>query len=127
MPSTHFLNVDLDIASLANLSPLVEAIGDKAIVLSSDSNGSSYRVSLELSTNEAVDAQTSIASLVEVVIKLPSAARAIWDQAIVRDFNVGIQAGTEPHAFVMPLLGATLRAVTDIGGRVVVTVYGAEG
>ena len=52
--------------------------------------------------------------------------KRLWDGATKRDFNIGIQGGTRPRAFVFALLPQTLAAVAHLGARVVMTVYAVD-
>ena len=125
MGTTHFLSVDLDVESRDELAPFINALGSQAFALSPHTQGAMARVSLEL-TSHLDDADSSLAKFVELIASLPSEVRSVWDRASVRDLNVGIQGGTEPHEFVTTLTVATLRAVADIGARVLFTVYRAS-
>jgi hypothetical protein len=50
----------------------------------------------------------------------------VWNQAYRRDFNVGIQAGLKPHSYELSLKPETLKLVSSVNARVVVTIYAAE-
>jgi hypothetical protein len=71
-------------------------------------------------------ADALIVDLVRLVKSLPRAARVVWNQAYRRDFNVGIQAGLKPHSYELSLKPETLKLVSSVNARVVVTIYAAE-
>ena len=125
---TRFLNVDLDIWSASPLDSLVRAFGRSVVVLHAGSEGrKGYGAHLELArSGSSTDADRLIRSFVRLVKKLPRQARASWNRARRRDFNVGIQAGPQPYSYELPVEPGTLAAVASVDARLVVTVYGAE-
>jgi hypothetical protein len=124
---TTLLNVDLDIISKSRLEPLVAAFGSKVSVLYVGPERSRYGAHLELGgARFPRSADTAIEALAALVSHLPRPARKLWDQARVKDFNIGIQGGFRPHCSEFPLNAETLRAVARLGARVVVTVYSAH-
>lgn len=124
--TTTFLNVDLDISSRSDLAPLVVALGRKVIPLYVGREGRGYSAHLELA-RVPKDANTAIQRFTTLVRALPADARALWQTAATRDFNVGIQAALHPHAYTHALAPDTLSAAASLNARVVFTVYAAEG
>jgi hypothetical protein len=122
--ATSYLNVDLDLWSRVPLDPLVRAFGRRIVVLHVGEEGRRYTAHLELAS-ATTDADRAIRTFVPLVDKLPPVARRLWTGALVREFNVGIQAGHHPHAFALNLQPATLHAVARVGARVGITVYAA--
>jgi hypothetical protein len=123
-----FLNVDLDIEAPYDLAPFVETLGDKVYDLHTGPLETGFQTHLELS-GEAVqpeDAETAIQGFVNLLNHLTPDMKGLWDGATKRDFNIGIQAGTKPHAFEVSLLPQTLAAVAHLGARVVMTVYAVD-
>src|SRR5262245_47215933 len=106
--STKFLNVDLDIWANRSLRPLVDALGRRVVVLFVGKEGRRYGAHLELSA-ALKDPNRILSRFVEHVHDLPRPARALWNGASVRAFNVGIQAATQPHSFELQLEPETLR------------------
>ena len=121
---TEYLNVDLDIAARGDLQPLVDAFGKRVFALHVTRLRGRCLAALELAatTNTADQAIQRLAAL---VASLPPAARRLWNAASVRDFNIGIQAGRDPYAFSCVVSKEAVAAVTAVGGRVVITVYGS--
>lgn len=54
---------------------------------------------------------------------LPPAARALWDGATRRTFDIGIDSGLTPWATQWRLSSTTLRQAADVGADIVITVY----
>ena len=118
----HFLNVDLDLQSGENLQPILDALGGEVDVLHAGRVNRAYNAHLELSTYTR-NADATIGGLCALIELLPAAAKAIWDKAKVRDFNVGVQAAAKPYCFEIKLAAKTVKAVSSVGGRIVFTVY----
>jgi hypothetical protein len=126
MDQTYFLNVDLDVFSRSSLEPLAAAFGSKVIPLYVGPHGSRYRAHFELGGSHRKSADALIVGLVQLVRNLPRAARLVWNQAYRRDFNIGIQGGFKPHCYELPLKAETLKLVSSVNARVVVTIYAAD-
>jgi hypothetical protein len=122
---TTFLNVDLEVSSREDLSPLADALVPKLIVLHVGRVGRTYRASFELPTQSKTPDQ-AIRRLVAAVGTLPVRQRALWTRATIRDFNIGIQAAHEPMCREFALDPLTVKLVSRIRARIVFTVYGAD-
>jgi hypothetical protein len=125
---TCFLNVDLDVEAPYDLASFVEALGEKVFDLHTGPLEAGFQTHLELS-GEAIrheDAEAAISGFVKLLTQLAPDTKRLWDGATKRDFNIGIQGGTKPHAFVFALLPQTLAAVAHLGARVVMTVYAVD-
>ena len=64
--------------------------------------------------------------LVALVRGLPPKGRALWNRAQRRDFNVGIQAASQPYSYELPLEVSTVRAAAAVNARIVFTIYGND-
>jgi hypothetical protein len=123
-----FINVDLDIEAPHDLAPLVEALGAQVSDLHTGPLGDGFQSHLEIALREDLpsDADATIQEFVKLLRQLPLAAKKLWDGATQRDFNIGIQAGTHPHAFMFALTAQTLADVVQLGAQVVMTVYAVD-
>jgi hypothetical protein len=122
--ATQFLNVDLDLTSRKDLGPLLQAFDEKVVVLHSAKQRGVHHVSLELyEFSRYVEPETCMGRFVQLVRRLPLPARRLWNGAVERQFNIGIQAGRKGAAFTSRIKTATLRRVAEIGGEIVITVY----
>jgi hypothetical protein len=119
---THFLNVDLDIYSHKDLQPLVTAMGRKVIVLYVGRQKRTYSAHLEL-YRMAKTADSTIRSFCALVRALAPRERKLWDQAKVRDFNIGVQSGMQPRSYELALQEETVKSASELGARIVFTVY----
>jgi len=119
---TRFLNVDLDILSRTSLEPLVTALGKGIFVHYVGAEGRQQGAHLSLSSyGQSADAL--MRALVRRVNRLTPAARKLWDGAVSREFNVGIQAGLTPHSHELLVSSETLKMVAKVGGRIGITTY----
>jgi len=123
--ATCFLNVDLDVSAPQDLTPFVQALGSKVFDLHTGPAGAGYQTHLELAT-QPESAERGIKGFVKVLSALPAPARSLWKKATQRDFNIGIQGGTEPRAFELALEPETLKSVERLGARIVVTIYAVD-
>jgi hypothetical protein len=121
--ATTFLNVDLDVSSREDLAPLGDALHPQVHALHVGRVGRHYWARFEL-RGQPRTPDTAIRRLVTAIQRLPARQRTRWNRAIRRDFNIGIQAATHPHASAFPIEPPTVAMVGKMGGRIVVTVYG---
>jgi hypothetical protein len=120
--TAEFLNVDLDVWSREDLTPLVEALEPGLFALHITRVGRGWRARFELS-RQPKTADAAIRRLAAAVERLPAGQRARWRRARRREFNIGIQAAAEPHAGEFPIEAATVARVARLGGRLAVTLY----
>ena len=71
-------------------------------------------------------ADQTINAFCRLIRGLPQAERKLWDDAKVRDFSIGIQAGEEPSARDFAIEAKTVTAVSELNARIVLTVYGVK-
>jgi hypothetical protein len=122
--STHFLNVDLDIYSASNLEPLVSAMGKDVEVLFLGRIKRTYQAHLELAYSGLSDTpDPTIRDFCDLVRRLPRAARRLWNTAKKRDFNIGVQSATQPYSYEIAVEAETVKAVSELGARIVLTIY----
>lgn len=97
---THYLNVDLDILAPVSLDDLVRGFGDAALILYVGGARRKYEAHVELASSRmSSSADHTIIALARLVQRLPPRHRKVWNSAKLREFNIGIQAGFEPHGF----------------------------
>jgi hypothetical protein len=121
---TEFLNVDLDVYSRSNLEPLAVELGDRVSVLYVGRERGMRSVHLEIAGQPA-GADEAIRAFVGLVRKLSRAKKKLWNGAKSREFNIGVQSGNLPRCLEISLEAKTVELVAEVGGRIVVSVYGA--
>jgi hypothetical protein len=122
LAATHFLNVDLDLHSSRDLQALVTALGERVVVLYAGRIKRTHRVHLELAKITKT-ADATIRGFCALIKALPKVDRNLWNAAKVRDFNIGVQAGSKPHCSEFALATETIKVVYRLGARIVFTVY----
>jgi hypothetical protein len=68
----------------------------------------------------------AIQIFVRLIEDLPPVAKRLWDEANLRNFDVGIQGGVTPRAFQFSLRPDTLAAVSRLKANVALTVYAVD-
>jgi hypothetical protein len=122
---THLLNVDVDVWARFPLDLMVAAFGERVFVHYVGSEGKMFGAHFSIpGGGRDVDKLTQ--KLAALVTKLPRAAKVLWNRAISREFNIGIQAGVKPHSSELRLEHTTLAAVARVHGRLVITTYAPE-
>jgi hypothetical protein len=117
-----FLNVDLEIASRRDLQPLVNILGQNVIVLYKGCDRRTHRAHLEL-FGTAKTADAAIRRFCDLLDRLPKPARALWNSAKERDFNIGVQAAMQPRSYEIALAQETVAAMAALKARIVFTLY----
>jgi len=120
---TSFLNVDLDIWSRKPLDKLVQALGRRVVTLYAGRDGRRHVAHLEMESART-DPDRLIRGFVSLIQRLPPRERRMWDSAERREFNLGIQAGSDNHE--LRLSAETVRATADVKASIGVTVYGVR-
>jgi hypothetical protein len=116
---TTFLNVDLDIRTQAGMSNLLSALGDTAFALHAEGQFACLELLEQPETPE-----DAIARFSTRIAGLQGDAREEWNRCSERTFDIGIQAGDEPHQVRYRLPASVLALVASIGADVAFTVYG---
>lgn len=122
--STQYLTVDLEITSRTDLAPMVAALGRKVNVHFCGRVNRKYLACLDSNLSKSADA--TIRRFCKLIHALPKAERVLWDTATFRDFNIGIQAGVAPYSYELALSPDTVKAASELGARIAVTVYAAD-
>ncbi len=104
----------------------MSALGEKVNVLYVGRIGRTYCAHLELAKITKT-ADATIRGFCALIEGLPKAQRDLWNAAKKRDFNIGVQAGTQPFSRDFALAEETLKAACKLGARIVFTVYAPEG
>jgi hypothetical protein len=119
---THFLNIDLDIYSKHDLSPLVKCFGRKVVVLHAGLEHRNYSAHLEIAKSTKT-ADSTIRAFCKLVEALAKQERVLWNNATVRSFSIGIQAGAQPNPRDFRIEQKTIKAICDISAEIILTIY----
>jgi hypothetical protein len=123
--ATHYLNVDLDIYSRHDLRPLVKGFGAKVNVLYVGRDRGQYCAHLEIIQHTGT-ADSTIWAFCRLIEGLPEPERLLWNNATVRSFSVGVQAGTQPNSCDFTIRPRTVNAVSEVAAQIVLTIYAPE-
>jgi hypothetical protein len=125
---TRYLNTDLDLESVTDLSALSDDLARrKWVVLHSGQHEDGiWRASFEHLWNSEAGPEEAILGMLDVLERLPARLKAIWTACQKRDFNIGIQSEQQPHAFEQALSNELLARVVSGGASISITVYGTS-
>lgn len=128
---TTFLNVDLDLWAAYDLAPLVGAFGPHVSDMftgAAEVEEGAFQTHLELAIGERNpwNPDAAIQAFVRLVDGLAPTARRLWDEANVRNFDIGIQGGLTPRAFQFSLRPETMAAASRLKASVALTVYAVD-
>jgi len=120
--TAHFINVDLDLKSTSDLSPLREAWSRQTIAIHVGKDGRRHWLRLML-LKQGRDPSEAILEFCRLAGQLRGAARVAWQNAVPREFDIGIQAGFERGAAEWVLPPQVIDAVRNTRARIRMTVY----
>jgi hypothetical protein len=122
---TQFLNVDLDLRAKLGLDELVAALANKVVVLSQESSDKSLQfASLELNSGpDELSLDETLRALIEAVQRLSPDMHALWDGCVLRQINIGIQAGLEPKSCEFDISKETVAMLAGMNCSLLFTVY----
>jgi len=121
-PGAVYLNVDLEIRSRSDLTPLVEALRHRLFVLHAGRIQRTFFASFE-TFGRSHPPDVAIRHLATALLRLPPSLRRLWRQARDRVFDIGVAraAGTQP--FPLALQRETMRIVAMLNARIALTFY----
>jgi hypothetical protein len=122
---TGFRNVDLEVSSSSDLQWLVDEFGEDAMNLYCGPARGHFLATFETPVVRG-DPDSRIGSFCNLVENLPDVARLAWDEAFLRVFDIGYDAGETPRAYQCDLRPETLAAVARIGASLRITIYSAN-
>ena len=123
--TTRFLNLDLDLESTTDLSPLVDYLGERVIVLCNEPVGDHFRLCLEPGGDLSHDFDPSecIDHFATLLNTLPLEIRSLWDSCESKVFDFGFESGLEPFHFSSSLPVSAVRSISSLGGEIKITIY----
>ncbi|HEU0291098.1 MAG TPA: hypothetical protein VFR47_00075 [Anaerolineales bacterium] len=122
----RYINTDLEIESKEDLTPIIEAFGENAFVLHHGPIEGLNHASFELSDDDSSDPDGVVNRYCDLVEKLPTTARKIWDSCATRIIDIGVESGSSPHNYRFEVQHRTISRVSGIGASLVVTVYAMQ-
>lgn len=118
----HRLGAELELVARSNLHPLLEHMGGGVNPLRNSVEGEVHTLWLELTPSES-SLDDAVSRYAAIFDKLPQELRAIWDSCTDRCVNVGLQAGSRPHAFPLIASPGAIAELARLRLRLQVTLY----
>jgi hypothetical protein len=123
MAAPRFRNVDLDIESTQDLSPLEIELGERVFVLiSGEVSSGRFWLHMEAARHYKNPGDT-ICALCSVLEKLSAKGSRVWHSARKKQFDIGFDAGPFQIASQFSLSNNTLNRLSKLGATLGVTFY----
>jgi hypothetical protein len=123
MSEITFLNIDLDIESIDDISPLVNEWGDRVSVQRLEKIEGTYIGSFETGYGSVPEILDEYVSL---ITNLSETSKSIWDSALKKEFDFGFECSTWPSNIHVSVDSRFISKLSQVGGSVAVTVYPAS-
>ncbi|MCP9621990.1 hypothetical protein FOH10_31560 [Nocardia otitidiscaviarum] len=125
--SVRFLNVDVEVrdsADLTSLGAALEALGrDVSLLYCGEIEPGRWMLSFEAYLDTMDDPDAVAEACCAAIEHLPPAARARWNEAEDRVFDLGFDAAVDGHVGQPVLSPATLARLAAIDARIAISVY----
>ncbi len=120
MSAIKFLNIDLDLESTDDLSPVVHEFERSCSIMRNEVVDGIHYVSFETGCTE----ENQILSEYEKAIDgLSSTAKILFKKCRNINFDFGYESGTEPNSFHSPINQRSVKVISRLGGSIVITIY----
>lgn len=118
----EFLNVDLEVVSKVDPTPLAEVLGDKVSLHYCGRSDRNYLAAFG-GCCATPSLARKLAMFCDLLDALPPSAAEVWRQALRRTFDIGISSGTSRPAMAIRIPPAMLKRITALGATIAITVY----
>ena len=118
---TYLINVDMDLFSNESLKKIADEIANKVSILHEgeySEGGYFLRAELIKSVKNANDA---INEFVEIITEISN--QDLLGACRRKEFNIGIEAGTEPAALEFSVSNEVMKKAAAVGFQIAFTVY----
>ena len=119
-----FLNVDVDVRSRARLEALVAPLGERASVHYVGRYKNTYWAHFAAGMPKTAD--DGVRAIVTMIERLPAGPRRLWDRAVSRVFDIGVQGGVTPTRGEYLLSESSVADIMRVRGSLEMTVYAAK-
>jgi len=126
MSKITFLNIDLDIESLVDITPIVKEWRKRTAVFRHEEVDGVFYGSFETAYDGGYGVSKIIDEYVSLIEGLSPTSRKIWDQAQKREFDFGYESGSKPNNFHSRIEADYVNKLANLGGIIVITIYPPE-
>jgi hypothetical protein len=117
-----YIATDLECASAADLSALVQEFGENVIVHLNDWVDGVYRVAVGLGHPDTT-ADKAVSSYCSLIEKLTDSSKALWAGCSRRAVDIAFESGTEPESQTFDLPEALVHRASALGLSIAITIY----
>jgi hypothetical protein len=121
-----YLNVDLEIRSRSDLTPLVEALRSRLLVLHAGRRERTFFAAFE-TAGGSDPPDVAIRLLATALRRLPPSMQRLWRAAHDRVFDIGVERGPGTEPLSLPLRQDTMKIVAMLNARLALTFYSYSG
>ena len=120
MNKIHFINIDLEVESSSDITPIIQEWGERICVLRYEQVDGIYYGSFETGCSGVKEIIDEYVFLIEI---LSESSRFIWDKVEKKYFDFGYESGVEPNNFHSEINLESLKKIAAVGANVIVTIY----
>jgi|GEM_PF-3685835 len=118
-----FLNLDVDVISEDDLTPIEEAIGEHGFVLGNQRVDGLCYLSFEPGYIEEPTPELCAIELVRLINSFNNQAKELWFNSKSRTFNFGFESGVSEPYYSSVLSVETLKGISLLEASIKITVY----
>jgi hypothetical protein len=123
--SIRYLNLDIELESENDLTPLVEHLGEEVFVLCNKQVESIFYTSFEPKYFEEEEntPENHTRHILGLLDNLPDSLREMWNKCRSKIFDFGFDSGFAPCPFYTDLDPESLQRIAALGASVRFTIY----
>jgi len=133
----HFINIDLELESSESVQPLVKELDEQTCALYCSDIDEMANLELHIFERNGVDFYKSydenndlvgavdvhINEFCNLVEKLSSESRRIWNNCYRKEFDIGFQVGNTQKTYKTQIQLETIKRCAELGATIMITAY----
>ena len=123
MEQVEFLNIDLDLESDSDLSPIIQEFGENLIVLNNKKEKGFHKVSFELAGLNG-DPDYLFEKYFILIDGLSEVGKGLWQGCSKKMFDLGFESGENSGGLQTELPQSIINKLSSLGATVAITIYG---
>jgi hypothetical protein len=123
MEQVEFLNIDLDLESNSDLSPIIQEFGDNLIVMNNKKEKGLHKVSFELAGLNG-DPDYLFEKYFKLIDGLSEGGKGLWDGCNKKVFDLGFESGENSGGLQAELPQSIVNKLASLSATIAITVYG---